>query len=162
MAVSAYEVISTQTLSTTAATVTLSSIPQTYTDLVLVLRGTSTVDDTIMMQFNSDTGSNYSWTQFGADGGSGVFSSRGSGLTSFRIGYGNTGQGSHITQVINYSNATTFKTSLSRSNKGADDVRAIVGLWRNTNAITSLTIIQTSGSFATGTTISLYGIKASV
>ena len=156
-----YKLISTQTLGSAAATVTLSSIPQTYTDLVLVLQGTSTVDDAIMMQFNSDTGSNYSWTQIGADGGSGIFSSRGSGLSSFRIGYGNTGQGSHITQVMNYSNSTTFKTSLSRSNKAADDARAIVGLWRNTNAITSLTIIQTSGSFATETTISLYGIKAS-
>lgn len=162
MAVSTYEVISTQTLVSSAATVTLSSIPQTYTDLVLVLRGTSTVDDTIMMQFNSDTGSNYSWTQIGADAGSGIFSSRATGVTSFRIGYGNTAQGSHITQIMNYSNATTYKTSLSRSNKAADDARAIVGLWRNINAITSLTIIQTSGSFATGTTISLYGIKAAV
>lgn len=160
MAVSAYEVISTQTLGSAAASVTFSSIPQMYTDLVLVLRGTSTVDDTVMMQFNSDTGSNYSWTQLGADPGSGVFSSRASSVASIRIGYQNTAQSNHIAQIMNYSNATTHKTNLSRSNKSADDVRAIVGLWRNTAAITSVTVIQTGGSFSTGFTFSLYGIKA--
>ena len=160
MAVSAYEVISTQTLGSATATVTFSSIPQTYTDLVLVLQGASSVDDTIMMQFNSDTGSNYSWTQIGADVGSGVFSSRASSVASIRIGYGNTSQGSHIAQIMNYSNATTYKTNMSRSNKAASDVRAIVGLWRNTAAITSVTVIQTGGSFSTGFTFSLYGIKA--
>jgi hypothetical protein len=160
MAVSAYEVISTQTLGTAASSVTFSSIPQTYTDLFLVLQGASSVDDTIMMQFNSDTGSNYSWTQLGADPGSGIFSSRASSVSSMRIGYGNTSQGSHIAQIMNYSNATTYKTILSRSNKAAADVRAIVSLWRNTNAVTSITAIQTSGNFSIGFTFSLYGIKA--
>lgn len=155
-----YKPISSQTLTTSAASVTFSSIPATYTDLILVLRGTSTVDDTITMQFNSDTGSNYSWTQLGADPGSGVFTSRASNVASVRIGYGNTAQGNHIAQIMNYSNATTNKTTLSRSNKSADDVRAIVGLWRNTAAITSITVIQTSGSFSSGFTFSLYGIKA--
>lgn len=155
-----YEPIATQTLGSAAASVTFSSIPTTYTDLVLVLCGTSTVDDTIMMQFNSDTGNNYSWTQIGADPGSGVFSSRASNVASVRIGYGNTAQGNHIAQIMDYSNTTTNKTTLSRSNKGASDVRAIVGLWRNTAAITSITVIQTGGSFSTGFVFSLYGIKA--
>jgi hypothetical protein len=154
-----YEPISTTTLGSAAASVSLTSIPSTYTDLVLVLQGTSTVDDTIMMQFNSDTGSNYSWTQMGADS-IGVFSSRASSVASIRIGYGTTSQGSHIAQIMNYSNATTYKTNLSRSNSAAAGVRAIVGLWRNTNAITSITVIQTGGSFSTGFTFTLYGIKA--
>ena len=155
-----YEPISAQTLGSAVASVTFSSIPATYTDLVLVLQGTSTVDDTIMMQLNSDTGSNYSWTQIGSDPGSGAFSSRASSVASIRIGYGNTAQGNHIAQIMNYSNATTYKTNLSRSNKAASDTRAIVGLWRNTAAITSVTVIQTGGSFSTGFTFSLYGIKA--
>ena len=155
-----YDVISTQTLLSATSSVTLSSIPQTYTDLVLVLQGASSVDDTIMMQFNSDTGSNYSWTQIGGDPGSGIFSSRASSVSSMRIGYGNTSQGSHITQIMNYSSTTTYTTNVSRSNKANDDVRAVVSLWRNTNAVTSITAIQTGGNFSIGFTFTLYGIKA--
>jgi len=155
-----YEPITTQTLGSAQASVTLSAISATYTDLVLVVQGTSTVDEPILMQFNGDTGSNYSWTQLGADSGSGVFSSRATSQTSIRIGFSSTAQGNHIAQIMNYSNATTYKTNLSRSNKGAADVRAIVGLWRNTSAVTSITVIQNAGSFSSGCTFTLYGIKA--
>jgi hypothetical protein len=154
-----YEPISTTTLASGTATVTLSAIPQTYTDLVLVVQGTSTVVEPILMQFNGDTGSNFSWTQLGADSG-GTFSSRGSSQTSIRIGFSNTAQGNQIVQIMNYSNATTYKTNLSRSNIADVGVRAIAGLWRNTNAITSITVIQNAGSFSAGCTFTLYGIKA--
>jgi len=154
-----YEPISTTTLASGTATVTLSSIPGTYTDLVLVVRGTSTVDEPILMRLNGDTGSNYSWTQLGGDSSS-AFSSRATSQTSIRIGFSSTAQGNHIVQIMNYSNATTYKTNLSRSNKGAADVRAIVGLWRNTSAVTSITVIQNAGDFSSGCTFTLYGIKA--
>jgi hypothetical protein len=154
-----YEPISTQTLGSAQASVTLSSISATYTDLVLVVQGTSTVDEPILMRLNGDTGSNYSWTQLGGDSGS-AFSSRATSQTSIRIGFGSTAQGNHIAQIMNYSNATTYKTNLSRSNKGAADVRAIVGLWANTSAVTSITVIQNAGDFSSGCTFTLYGIKA--
>ena len=154
-----YEPITTQTLGSAQASVTLSAISAAYTDLVLVVQGTSTVVEPILMQFNADTGSNYSWTQLGADSG-GTFSTRTSSQTSIRIGFSNTAQGNHIAQIMNYSNSTTHKTSLSRSNIADVGVRAIAGLWRNTNAITSITVIQNAGSFSSGCTFTLYGIKA--
>jgi hypothetical protein len=154
-----YEPIATTTLASGTATVTLSAIPATYTDLVLVIQGASTVDNEVKIRFNSDTGTNYSFTQMGADS-SGTFSGRGTSVNRMFIGYASTGQNSHITQIMNYSNATTYKSTLTRSNKAASDVRAVVGLWRNTAAITSITIIQDAGSFSTGTTFTLYGIKA--
>ena len=154
-----YEPIEAKTLGTATASVTFSSIPQTYTDLVLIVQGTSTVVEPILMQFNGDTGSNYSWTQVGGDSG-GTFSNRTTSQTSMRIGFSNTAQGNHIAQIMNYSNSTTYKTSLSRSNIADVGVRAIAGLWRNTNAITSITVIQNAGSFSAGCTFTLYGIKA--
>jgi hypothetical protein len=58
----------------------------------------------------------------------------------------------------NYSNTTTFKTFLSRTNVASDRVEALVGLWRSTSAITSITLYCGSNSFVTGSTFTLYGI----
>ena len=154
-----YEPISTTTLGSAAASVTLSSIPNAYTDLVLVVQNASTVEDAVRLQYNGDTGSNYGHTQLGADSG-GTFSTRGTSQTSLFNGYSSTGQNIHITHIMNYSNATTYKTSLVRSNKIAGDVRAITHMWRSTAAITSITVIQNAGSFSSGSTFTLYGIKA--
>ena len=65
-----------------------------------------------------------------------------------------------ICQIQNYSNATTYKTNISRANSASDYTQAIVGLWRNTAAITSITILTSSGTFNTGSTFTLYGIAA--
>jgi hypothetical protein len=65
---------------------------------------------------------------------------------------------------MNYSNATTYKTWLSRNNRAsasnAPGTEALVGLWRSTSAITELVIGLTGGNFDTGSTFTLYGIKA--
>ena len=62
---------------------------------------------------------------------------------------------------MNYSNTTTFKTILMRANNAALGVDAIVGLWRSTAAINEIKVFPTGGAnFETGSTFSLYGIKA--
>ena len=68
-----------------------------------------------------------------------------------------------ILQLMNYSNTTTYKTILSRTNAAANGVDATVGLWRSTSAITSIEIGKNSGmsgTFQIGSTFTLYGIKA--
>lgn len=72
------------------------------------------------------------------------------------------GSGSSIIQINNYSNSTTYKTAFMRTNTASTygTVFAIVGLWRSTAAITSITLTPDAGSFATGSTFSLYGIAA--
>jgi hypothetical protein len=67
-----------------------------------------------------------------------------------------------LLQFMNYSNATTYKTVLSRSNVAASaSVSANVGLWRNTAAITSIKLyVYPSYNFVAGSTFTLYGIKA--
>jgi hypothetical protein len=47
-------------------------------------------------------------------------------------------------RLQNYSNTTTFKTIISRSNDTASAANATVGLYRSTSAITSLTVIPLS------------------
>jgi len=60
---------------------------------------------------------------------------------------------------MNYSNATTFKTALTRWGLGNAETNTTVGLWRSTSAITSVTVLPGAGNLATGSTFSLYGVK---
>lgn len=162
-----YTPIATTTLTTSAANVTFSSIPGTYTDLVLVgnmLGGTGgTSDFTVLMQVNSDTGSNYSTTRLIGDGSSAT-SIRNSNQTYARIntsGYlSTTVPQTNIIHFQNYSNTTTFKTVLSRSSQADNVALAGVNLWRSTAAISTIYIYLDSGTFGFGSTFTLYGITA--
>lgn len=161
-----YEPIATTTLSSAQSSVTFSSISGSYTDLVLVISARMTAGggaSAIQAQFNSDTGSNYSFTLLNGDGSSAT-SARSSNQTQAAIGLGTDAAGewsSNIVQIMNYSNSTTYKTVLARAGIAGDRVRAIVSLWRSTSAITSITIINNGATtFVSGSTFTLYGIKA--
>jgi hypothetical protein len=167
---STYEPIATTTLGSNNANITFSSIPSTYTDLVLVMNyGSNSADTVVSLQFNSDTGSNYSVTTLGGNGSS-AFSGRNSNQTIMRI-VNNIGATSgsiynmSILNIMNYQNSTTYKTVIARSGTAASPpspgTEATVGLWRSTSAITSLVLNNFSGgNFITGSTFTLYGIKA--
>jgi len=152
---STYESIATQTLGSSAASVTFTSIPSTYTDLIMVFNGVA--DNNVSLRFNSDTGTNYSSTRIQGNG-SAASSARFTNQTSM-LGSYDSGRSTSIWQIMNYSNSTTNKTALNRGGGTINNVEAYVGLWRNTAAITSVTIIV-SGNFSSGSTFSLYGIKA--
>jgi len=162
---STYTPIATQTLGSAAASVTFSSIPQGYTDLILVCNiAQSSGNNSLRYRFNGDTGSNYSDTYLTGNGttaASGRDTSQTSG-TSYVTG-STTIETSYILQFMNYSNSTTYKTVLSRSNRANSEVAADVGLWRSTSAINSISLAMggsfPTNNFATGSTFSLYGIQ---
>jgi hypothetical protein len=156
-----YEKIETTTLGSAASSVTFSTIPGTYTDLVIIIAATQSSPNTCGIRFNGDTGSNYSATRLGADGSS-ALSNRWSNVTSAYTFVQYTTQNSTIMNIQNYSNTTTYKTVLSRFNNAANFLGTYVALWRSTAAITSLSLQDTDGTtnFATGSTFTLYGIKA--
>lgn len=160
---STYEPIATQTLGSAAASVTFSSIPATYTDLVLILNaGVSVATANSFMRFNSDSGSNYSFTQLRGNGSSAT-SHRLSNQTGMNIDYdGFTTDIANnvIIHIQNYANSTTNKTALMRTNSPAYSTLATVGLWRSTAAITSIYLQVVGHNFITGSTFTLYGIKA--
>ena len=147
-----------------AASIDFTSIPQTYTDLKIVI---SAREDnagggggTCYIQFNGDTGSNYSWRRLNGNGST-ASTSRSSNQSEILAGdFNTTSNTTTIIQINNYSNSTTYKTVLIRSGYAASIVFANVGLWRNTAAITSVTMFTSPGNFSTGCTFTLYGIKA--
>ena len=156
-----YEPIQTQTVGTAVASVTFTSIPQTYTDLVLVTSGTSTGAAQITLKINSAT-TNYSSVNLSSNGSS-AFSGTFTGLTYIQLGYHDYFSGSQsnaITHIMNYTNTTTFKTVLNRTSNGVVGVGLSVGLYRSTSAITIIDALPLGSTWATGTVLTLYGIKA--
>ena len=140
---------------------TFSSIPQTYTSLILVSNNINTGTNSIVLQFNGDTSTSYSDTMLQGDGTS-ASSQRDSNNDVVYIGGTSSDVNLSICHIMNYSNTNTYKTILSRANWGGYNLlRAIVGLWRNTSAITSIKVYTANGAnFSTGSTFTLYGIKA--
>ena len=162
---STYTPIATYTASGTISNYTFTSIPSTYTDLILVTSPVMTSGTPeLKIQFNSDGTNNYSFTLVYGDGGS-AGSTRVTNSTGIDIGYygvANSTAGAcvQITNIQNYANTTTNKTTLTRANNTTYGTEAIAGLWRNNSAITSITIYPNSSTFASGSTFTLYGIKA--
>jgi hypothetical protein len=161
-----YSTIATTTLSSSASSVTFSSISGAYTDLVLVFNGgITTADYVIRIRFNGDSGSNYSRTAI-AGVSNQALSDRASNATGINVfaGYSgipaNTLDTNGIAHIQNYSNSTTYKSVISRSGNANRSTEAQVGLWRSTSAITSIVIDTILGNIYAGSTFSLYGIAA--
>jgi hypothetical protein len=154
---STYTPIATQTLGSAAASVTFSSIPQGYTDLYIVVNSYEPTNGaSIAIQFNGDSGSNYSYTFMYGDGSS-TGSQRATNTSSCYVGQINGGT-IVLASINNYSNNTTYKTALSRGSASTQNTFTSISTWRNTSPITSMTISR-GGNFTVGTTFSLYGIQ---
>jgi hypothetical protein len=170
MPTNTYVALATQTLSSAAASVTFSSIPQGYTDLVLVAQpAISSGNDNMRIRVGNgsvDTGSNYSYTALTGNGSTAT-SARAANETSILTDYNGymqttLGNNTKIINFQNYSNTTTFKTVLTRSNNAPTGTDAMVSLWRSTAAINTMTLFISGGAanFAVGSTFTIYGIKA--
>ncbi len=173
-AANTYTQIASTTIGTaTSSSVVFSSIPSTYTDLVMVITGNNTATGYGWgLQYNSDTAANYSWTMIEGSGSSATSSRGGGAGTTGQSIYFAYNQGisnslsNAIISIQNYSNTTTYKTGLIRQNNPSSTtfpgLSAVVGMWRNTAAINSITLMVPGAgtTIASGTTLSLYGITA--
>lgn len=154
---STYTPIATTTLGSNTATVTFSSISG-YTDIRAVLSAKLvTGSQSGMMRFNSDSGTNYSFTYL-----VNTASGRATGTTfALAGGFTNTEFAPAIVDIMNYANTTTYKTVLDRRGYASSYTGADVSLWRNTAAITSISFIPENGdNWITGSTFTLYGIAS--
>lgn len=155
--------IATFTATGSSTGMTFSSVPQTYTDLVIVCSLTAGNTGDAYFRFNGDTSTNYSDTVMRGNG-SASSSVRDTSAAGIDIGPVSTITGSEVGTVMinlmNYANATTYKTCLIRFSEGGSWVNAIVGLWRSTAAITTIDITSRAGNWGSGSTFTLYGIKA--
>jgi hypothetical protein len=148
------------------------NIPQTYQDLFVAVNGRGAVAQTtvlIQANINNTFGTNGSATELRGDGSSPT-STRTTNSGGVPLGYLPAANatssvfGSMTIHILNYANSTTNKTTLCRyasDYNGAGITGLIVGLQRPTTAIISLEVSTYGvGNLVSGSTITLYGIRA--
>lgn len=160
-----YAPIATQSLGG-ATTYTFNSIPQTYTDLVVVFYGQSVSANGsyVMLRFNGDTTTNCYQTSMEAIS-SGPLSEN-TASTYFVLpwhgaSFGTTTQWSTYVGHINAYSKTNNKKTLIGIWSGLTEMDYAHGVWPQTSAITSLTVFNPQGyAFASGSYFTIYGILA--
>lgn len=162
---STYTPISTFTIASATTSQSFTSIPNTYTDLVLVmnLKG-SNASGYPALRFNSDSGTNYSVTFLYGTGTSATagrstnaswaYCQWNSTFSTTNFNYNN------IVHIQNYSNTTTNKPYLARAGNASNTTEVISGLWRSTAAISTIEVASLVGNLEIGSTVTLYGIAA--
>lgn len=156
MATDAFVALYSTTLAANSASVTINGVPSTgYRDLVVVINATASAGYNVPIAFNGDTtASNYPSLYMGGDG-----TSTFSGTLNNYAGGVYTGNLSLTTiHIMDYA-TDKHKTWLTRLSVGANTVQAITGRWANTAPITSIAF-TVPGTWSTGSTFTLYGIKA--
>ena len=166
-----YTLINSTTLATSTANITFSSIPATYTDLRVVTSARSDAGDRVSSYYfdlNGLTTSIYSRTNLIGNGTSASSANAASqGLGQIGIITGSVSTSGifpvNTMDIFDYSNSTTFKTVLSRTNleqpTAGFEVGAYVNLVQTTNAINSIKFYCV-GNFVSGSNFKLYGIEA--
>lgn len=165
-----YTLISSNVLSSSAASVTFSAIPSTYTDLVLRITSRETVtQSSIILAFNGDSATNYSRTIL-ASTGSAAFSGRDTSASSLVALYdedasytANTFNSMEI-YIPSYTvsqNKPISIVGMSENNATAARMSDTAGLWRNTASLNQIVLSKTASAFVSGSSFYLYGIKNS-
>ncbi len=150
MPTSTYDLIASNVLGSSAASVTFSSISASYRDLVLIVNRLSSGNFTSLV-FNSDTGSNYIRIVVEAYPST-IQTSTGT-YSQFYPGV-NVGDVLAIFQIFDYAQTDKHKSILTQLNDDGE-LNISAGRWASTSAITSITA---NGGFDTGDSLYLYGI----
>jgi hypothetical protein len=159
-----YEPIASQTLGSDTATVSFTSIPQTYTDLIIVaMSGSSGTDSSLLLRINTNSGNTlHSRTML--DYRSSLTSARVSNDSVFRMANridDGTPTTTSIAQIMCYANTNVYKTALFANACAGKEVGRFVGLWSSTDAITAIYLFADPGlNLKSGSRFSLFGIKA--
>jgi hypothetical protein len=147
-----YTPLATVTLGSSASSVTFSSIPATYRDLVLTV---SSPTANVLARFNGDSTAHYSRVTMSGNGSTATSASTTADTALFlTAGSG----GFCVAQIMDYSVTNKHKTALRRRNDATSVLDASAIRWPNTSAITSLALAAASGDLASGSTFNLYGI----
>ena len=168
-----YQLIASNTLTSNAGNVTFSNIPATYTDLAVrasVRSVISSPSDEFRVAFNGNiSGTNYSVTRLIGDG-SAATSERNSNAATTLTGFVNAATSTSNTfssveiYVPSYlaTQNKAFSVDLASEQNGTIAYRtAAAGLWRVTDAITSVRMSLTGGNLLSGSSFFLYGLKSS-
>jgi hypothetical protein len=168
---STYEPIAHTALGSSTSTITFSNIPQTYTDLVLMMYAADTAGNyfsNIQIRFNGQT--------VGTNNSGSTLIGRATSAIGFELNNRDGVWGGYVSaisghfsnarvDIMSYSQSDTYKAILYRASLGVYDVIGApvvehgVNSYRDQNAITSMVITVASTGLA-GSQFTLYGIRA--
>ena len=158
--------IASTTLASTAASITFSSIPATYSALILYMTVKSArIDyyDNMYLRFNNDTAGNYNDQLQGTSATSlGAFTiNAASNFMSSMFSY-------HQVQIPQYASTAMHKLAVWTHNPNfngsssawspAVATGGFANVWKNTNAVNRIDLFCYTGPFAVSTSVQLYGI----
>ncbi len=171
-AVTSYESIATVTVGGGgSSSISFTSIPSTYQHLqvrLMARTNRAAEADFLTVTFNSDTGNNYSYHYLQGDGSAAASSNSVNSpyilLNRFASASATSNvNGVGVLDVLDYANTNKYKTSRSLAgydNNGSGVIEFDSGNWRNTAAISTLTITPGAGTaFVQYSSFALYGIK---
>ncbi len=146
-----------------AASIDFTSIPSTYTDLVLKT-SIRNVDDTldVYLRFNGATTNHSDRWLYGTGSAAGSTTNTNIDFVQNRSTYTASTFGSADIYIPNYAGSNNKSVSLdstTENNATASYALLSAGLWSNTSAITSIKLIASSGNIAQYSTAYLYGVK---
>jgi len=154
-----YTPLATVTLGTAASSVTFSSIPATYRDLILVFVGVFSTAQNPTVRFNGDTTTSYSLVRMLNDGNTPISSANTE--NSLYVGNALTTTPAQIqVQLMDYSTTDKHKTALVNHSIGGTTTMRIADRWANTAAVTTISWSVATGTMNAGTTLNLYGVIA--
>lgn len=161
------KLIAKTVLGSDASNVEFTSIPSTYTDLLILASARSSRashSDGILIQFNGSTSNLSSRWLWGSGSGTGSSSSASIALVGETAGDSATSStfGNGEIYIPNYAGSTNKSisaTGVSETNASVVGMSANAALWSNTAAITSIKLLPDVGpNFKSGSSFFLYGI----
>jgi hypothetical protein len=156
-----YTLIDSVTLGSSAASVTFSSIPQTYGDLVLTINATTAGNTAAGVRFNNDSSDNY-YTILMDGNGSSASTVKLNPADAARFTYNltlNTSPSLVRIQILDATATDKHKSLLIRADRADQATAVVASRWGSTAAINKIDILQFSlQDFTTGSTFFLYGI----
>ena len=133
----------------TCALPIFSSIPGTYTDLVLVSNVATTSSTNFGYYLNNDSANNYCVVNMYGNGSStssanstteGALWANWSNYTSTTVG-----NSIYISNIQNYASTSMYKTVITRGDFGGQGTEIVIGVWKSLSAVTSIVITTPSG-----------------
>lgn len=158
MPTNTYDVIQSYTFASAASSVTLNTLPISYTNLRLVhvSPAVSSTPGRVTLRFNGDSDSNYHHLQWGASNTS-TTSETSDNMTYAMIGYNSSSNNMQISEIHGYRSTSFNKSVYSHHGDTYPEVGVMLSTWNNTAVITSIQVLC-FGTFPAGSNITLYGM----
>ena len=162
-----YDSIATVTIGSAQSTISFSSIPSTYKHLQVRFASINASSQSIIMQLNSDTASNYAkHALIGTGASANAYGFATQSYINIQ-GYAAAGATPNpvvgVVDILDYGNTNKYKTARAIAGfdaNGSGEIGLMSGLWQSTSAVSTITFkLESGGNFNQYSSFALYGIK---